>query len=122
MDETFGQYLRSLRSSSRRMTQEELAQRIGRVKMTVSLYERDGAPPPQGEALDKIVEALALTDEEEARLRFLASAKRGSVPADVVEYFFDHPIVYDAIRAAQRRGAETGHWEYFIQTIGGSDG
>lgn len=97
---TFGEYLRYLRlSRSPVMTQEMLAKAIGRGKMTISQFEQGKNSPPQGELLSKIVSALSLTSEEEAKLFFLSAKSRKDIPVDIEEYFFSNPSIYAAIRA-----------------------
>ncbi len=115
---SFGGYLRELRNShSPCMTQEELANAIGRGKMTISQFENGKNAPPQGELLDKIILALEITDEEENTLRFLAAEYRKKVPGDIEEYFFNNPCVCKAIRAAQKANFSNLDWEKVVLAI-----
>ncbi len=81
------------------MTQEDLAKAIGRGKMTISQFEQGKNSPPQGALLAKIVSALELSYEEEAKLMFLSAKTRREIPLDIEEYFFSNPAIYDTIRA-----------------------
>lgn len=115
---SFGAYLRELRNArSPSMTQEELANAIGRSKMTISQFENGKNAPPQGELLDKIIVALEITDDEENTLRFLAAEHRKKVPGDIEEYFFNNPSVCKAIRMAQKLNLSNSDWEKVVISI-----
>lgn len=115
---SFGTYLRNLRQNHKPIiTQEGLANCIGRSKMTISQFENEKNAPPQGELLDKIILALELTDDEENELRFLAAEHRKKVPGDIEEYFFSNPCVCEAIRVAQKANISNTDWEKIILSI-----
>lgn len=78
--------------------------------MTISQFEQGKNAPPQGELLDRIVEALQLDNEEERRLRFLAAESRKTIPGDIEDYFFQHPVICDVIRAAQKANVDDAAW------------
>ena len=119
MDNMFGIYLKSLRlSRSPAMTQEALAQAIGRSKMTVSQFESGKNSPPQGKLLDKIIEALELNADEKEKLVFLAAKSRKAMPQDIEDYFFDNPSICSAIRAAMNN-KEDVDWEKIASLVGG---
>ncbi len=118
---SFGEYLKELRNSCvPSMTQETLANAIGRTKMTISQFEKGKNAPPQGELLDKIISALNLDYDQENRLRFLAAEYRKQVPGDVEEYFFNNPNVCKAIRAAQNANLSDSDWDNVALKIGGA--
>lgn len=109
---SFGSYLRSLRNAmDPPMTQEMLAKAIGRQKMTISQFEQGKNAPPQGDLLNKIILALALSEEQGQKLRFLAAASRNTIPSDIAEYFFSNPSICDAIRAAKQSGCSEADWK-----------
>lgn len=109
---TFGSYLRSIRLSRKpSITQESLANAVGRSKMTISQFEQGKNAPPQGALLDSFICALSLSDEEEGMFRFLAAESRSTIPEDVQQYFFDNPAIYDAIRAAMKNQVEEAAWK-----------
>lgn len=115
---SFGTFLRELRNTrSPSMTQEELANAIGRSKMTISQFENGKNAPPQGELLDKIIIALKITDDEENTLRFLSAEYRKKVPGDIEEYFFNNPSVCKAIRMAQKVNFCDSDWEKIVLSI-----
>ena len=116
--ESFGTYLRELRlKCSPTVTQETLAKAIGRTKMTISQFEQEKNAPPQGELLEKIIEALHLTSDESTKLRFLAAQHRRTIPSDIEDYFFNHPCICDVIRAAQKANMSGADWNLVITSI-----
>ncbi len=120
---TFGEYLRDLRKQQKPpMTQEQLAAAIGRSKMTVSQFEMGKNAPPQGSLLERIIGSLQLTKDEENLLRFLASSARKTVPSDIEHYFFEHPSICKAIRAAKNTDADDAFWDSLSDQIGESNG
>lgn len=122
-DQSFGEYLRSLRKSQDPpMTQEQLAKVIHRSKMTVSQFENGKNAPPQGELLESIIAALTLSEEQESRLRFLSSESRKTVPSDIETYFFENPSICKAIRAAQAISVDDAFWNDLSERIGKIDG
>lgn len=109
---SFGSYLRFLRGSKDPpMSQEMLAEAIGRKKMTISQFEQGKNAPPQGELLNKLIDALALTAEQERQLRFLAAESRNAIPSDIADYFFSNPSICDAIRAGKQTGRDDAAWK-----------
>lgn len=122
-DLVFGSFLRSLRmSQSPPMTQEQLAKAIDRSKMTVSQFEKGKNAPPQGELLEKIINALVLTPDQISTLRFLSSESRKTIPSDIEQYFFENPSICKAIRAAQASSADNSFWEDLTERIGKENG
>lgn len=118
-DQSFGELLRSLRKNQNPpMTQEQLAKVIARSKMTVSQFENGKNAPPQGDLLERIISALTLTEEQESRLRFLASESRRTVPGDIEAYFFENPSICKAIRAAQASSADDAFWDSLSERLG----
>lgn len=116
---SFGEYLRQLRCSRvPQITQEELANAIGRKKMTISQFENNKNSPPQGELLENIISALSLSAEEEKKLRYLAALSRKAIPSDIADYFFDNPSICDAIRAAKNTSKDNCAWERIAEMLG----
>lgn len=117
-EQTFGEYLRSLRKlQTPPMTQENLANAVGRSKMTISQFEKGKNAPPQGALLDSIIAALSLDSDQENHLRFLASESRKTLPGDIEEYFFDNPSICKAIRAAQANDTDNAFWDALTEQL-----
>lgn len=116
--EKFGSYLKELRMQHNPpMTQEQLAEAIGRGKMTICQFEQGKNAPPHGELLNLIINALEIDEATSNKLRFLAAYDRGQIPSDIEEYFFNNPIIYDAIRIAMNR-KEPVDWNKIAVLIG----
>ncbi len=108
---SFGSYLRELRKAKDPpLTQEMLAEAIGRQKMTISQYEMGKNAPPQGELLERLIDALSASLDEARKLRLLASVQRHTLPSDIINYFYDHPVIYDVIQKAQESGYDDSDW------------
>ena len=121
IDNAFGEYLRELRNSREpRMTQEMLANAIGRSKMTISQFEKGKNSPPQGELLESMAIALSLDDVERSNLLFLAAQSRGSLPSDIENYFFENPAICDVIRAAMNNSNRVD-WNAVAEFLGARD-
>lgn len=121
-NKSFGEYLRILRlSQNPPVTQEKLADAIGRQKMTISQFEQGKNAPPQGELLEKIIDVLMLDDDEAYRLRLLAYQSRQKVPVDVETYFFENPTIYEVIRIAQRKNKDDAYWQGLVKQLGETD-
>ena len=118
---SFGKYLKQLRISKVPMvTQEQLATRVHRNKMTICQLENGKNAPPKGKLLNDIIGALSLTKEEEQKLRLLAAKERNSLPDDVSDYFYSHPCIYKLIEMAKRKALSDKHWEKLFEVFGDS--
>jgi transcriptional regulator with XRE-family HTH domain len=106
----FGAYLKSLREA-RDTTQEQLGEAVGKKKMTISLIENGKNDPPQGDFLEKIIQALLPTADEEIQLRDLAALARGSIPSDILSYFMENKSIRNAIRRAKEQGKSNADWQ-----------
>lgn len=115
----FGEFLRQLRlNHSPAVTQAELASAICRGKMMVSLIEQGKNAPPQGELLEQIIYALSLDEKDAVKLRFLAALERGSIPHDIVEYFYSNPNIYQAILVGMKFERTNSDWHEIIEKFG----
>lgn len=110
-DENFGSYFQSIRKS-KNITQEEIANFVKRVKMTISQIENNKNEPPNGEFLKKMIDSLSLSDEKQKRkLYFLAAKQRKTLPIDIEEYFFSNDEIYHAIIRAMEKNKKNQDWE-----------
>lgn len=112
--EKFGEKLREYRKRAPFMSQEKLANKVEREKMTISLIEQGKNDPPIGELLENIISALELSEHEAKELRYLSALSRGRIPEDVQEYFYENPSIYDAIRIAKKNNYNNQDWQKVI--------
>lgn len=113
---SFGIYLRNLRESKNPlMSQEMLANKVGKNKMTISQIENGKNAPPQGEFLNGIISALELKAEEEIKIRDLAAIARGAVPSDMLNYFNNSEKLRQAIRWAMKNNLTDAYWGKLIK-------
>lgn len=109
---TFGEYLRFLRQHhDPPLTQEQLAEKIGRSKMLISSFENGKNAPPQEELLLQIIHCVCSSTDECNQLRFLACFERKIVPGDLSDYFFSHPSICSVLRIAERQKLDDTFWE-----------
>lgn len=117
-EESFGSYLRFLRLSKHPpVTQEQLAQSVGRSKMCISQFECGKNAAPQGELLEKIIIALEMSKNEEVKMRFLAAKERRSLPSDIENYFFENSKIYELIRMLMLSGVKYSDWSHLIDSL-----
>ena len=110
-DENFGSYFQAIRKS-KNITQEEIADHVNRVKMTISSIENNKNERPNGELLKKMIDSLSLNDEKQIRkLYLLASKPRKTLPVDIEEYFFSNDEIYNSIVRAMKQNKNNKDWE-----------
>lgn len=115
-DIEFGSYLKLLRET-KGLTQEQLGDAVGKKKMTISLIENGKNAPPQDEFLNKLIEVLTPTNEEDIKLRDLAAIARKSIPSDIVEYFIQNENLRKTIRIAMENGKNDDDWQKIQEAI-----
>ena len=110
-DENFGSYFQSIRKS-KNITQEEIANSVNKVKMTISQIENNKNEPPNGKFLKELIDSLSLSDEKQKRkLYFLASKQRKTLPIDIEEYFFSNEEIYNTIIRAMQKDKKDRDWK-----------
>lgn len=109
-DYTFGKLYREIREKQK-ITIDNIATKVSRNKMTISLIERDKNDPPTGNLLIKMIDALGNIDAEEKEKLFLASAKqRNNIPFDIKDYFYKNPEIYKAIKRGMNKDKDNNDW------------
>lgn len=110
-EESFGKYFRAIRTSQN-LTQEKVAEIVGRKKMTISLIEQEKNNSPSGKLLTDMINSLSLTDEDIInRLYLLASKSRGLVPDDIMDYFYSNEEIYGAIKRGMNQKQDNRKWK-----------
>ena len=120
---SFGRRLKEIRASKRpKISQELLAERIDRTKVTVSQFETGKNNPPDGPLLEKLIDALGATDEEAKELRFLSAYQRNAIPNDIECYFYAYTSIYDAVVAGKEAGFDEADWQEITDEIRNRNG
>lgn len=106
----FGTYYKKIRTE-KKITQDYVANKVKRKKMTISLIESGKNEPPTGELLLEMINALGnISEEEKANLLILSAKSRKLVPIDISEYFFSNPEIYFAIKRGLKKNKKNVDW------------
>lgn len=110
----FGDYFRELRKSKHK-TQEELAAAIDKSKMLISGVETGRNASFSDEDIDKIVEAMSLSEKEGKKLRIEAAKARGRLPDKITQYLFEHDNLITIIGIMADRHVNDGALDRIIK-------
>ena len=78
--------------------------------------EKGRRVPPDREVLDKIINALRLTDEDRERFYDLAGKAKSGVSPDLPDYIMENEVVRVALRVAKEK-ASPDDWKQFIDRL-----
>lgn len=67
--------------------------------------------------MNKLIQALMLTEEETELFYDLSAFARNAVSADLPEYIMAHELVRTALRTAKKNQVPDEKWEKFIQEM-----
>lgn len=109
MEETFGEKLRALRRAAK-ITQRELAERVGVDFSYISKLENDRLPPPAAETVIRICEALGVTPDE-----LLAAS--GKMPPQIQEDIGSSPAAIQFLRSAQVMKLSEAEWKQLSEQL-----
>ncbi len=79
--------------------------------------EKNRRQPPEKPLLDKMAEALFLTDAERLYLYDMAGSLRGEVSPDLPEYIMANDVVRVALRKARDKHVNEEAWLQFIRQM-----
>jgi len=102
MEETFGQRLRVLRRATK-ITQRQLAERIGVDFSYISKLENDRLPPPAADTVVKMCEVLDVSPDE-----LLAAS--GKMPSQIQQSISSSPAAIRFLRNAQAMDLSETEW------------
>lgn len=93
----FGRYLKAKRTS-KGLTQEELAESIGKTGQYISNIEKGkNNAPPNSSDIEKLIIKLNLQNEDASEFRRWASADRNRLSSVQMTYLFTHKSLMDLI-------------------------
>lgn len=93
---SYGEYFKQLRVS-KKITQKQVADAIGKTPMLVSGVETGKNGPFTQEDMGKIAQIMGLTREERNELDYLSVEYRGRLPGNIKEYILSHKQMYEII-------------------------
>ena len=83
--------------------------------------EKDRRRAPAQDILDKMAEALHLSDQDRLLMYDLAAKTKNTVPVDLPEYIMEREIVKVALRTAKELDATDKEWQEFINRLSNRD-
>ena len=117
-DLSFGEFIRQKRKE-RKMVGRELAAEAGITTEYLCEIENGKKVAVSEGIMEKMIQALGLTEKETALFYDLAAVARKtvSVSADLPEYIMAHELVRTALRTAKKHQIPDEKWEKFIQEM-----
>lgn len=114
---TFGEYLREKRIS-KGINLRKLAEIVNIAPAYLSDIEKGKRNSPSNEKMEKIAEALELSNDEIVVMRDLAANDRpNSVASDISEYLAKNDLVRVALRKAQKLNLSNSDWIKIIEEM-----
>lgn len=112
---TFGEFIAKKRYD-RGITVRAMADMIGLSPGYYGDIEKNRRNPPDRETLDKLIEALRLTEEDQIVFFDLAGKARSEVSPDLPDYIMENEVVRVALRIAKEK-ASSDDWRRFIDDL-----
>lgn len=114
---TFGTYLREKRGSQG-LSARELSMETNISAMYICDIEKHRRPAPTDELLERLADALKISDaQERARFYDLAAKSKNTVSLDLPDYIMEKDVVRAALRTAKEYDVSDSEWEEFIERI-----
>ena len=114
--QNFGEFI-----AAKRMNQgislRKMAEQLDITAAYLSDLEKNRRQPPEKPLLDKMANALFLTDTERVNLYDMAGNLRGEVSPDLPKYIMENDVVRVALRKAKDKNINEEAWLQFIQKI-----
>lgn len=112
---TFGEFIARKRFE-RSITVRAMAELIGVSPGYYNDIEKSRRNPPDREILDKLIDALRLSEAEQVLFFDLAGKARSEVSPDLPEYIMENDVVRVALRIAKEK-AGPDDWQKFIDDL-----
>lgn len=115
----FGSFLREKRKEHAK-TQEYIAQAMGKQKMLVSGMETGKNNPPQGEDLEKMMEALGLNDNEKIEFRIKAAFQRDTLPDEILKIVKEDERILEILYEIKKTNLTDKKYKKIKEILGGN--
>ena len=109
MEQSFGTALRTIRRE-RKVSQRSLAEAIGVDFSYISKIENDRLPPPSGETIVRMAEALSTSPEE-------LLAQTGKMPESLKTSLTSSASALEFLREAQEMELSEGEWRKLARSL-----
>lgn len=116
MKENFGDFIQRKRLENKK-TLRGFATEIKIAAPYLSDIENNNRKAPEGEVLEKIINALNLTNEEKTYAYDLVSLEKGNIAQDIPNYIRTEECIARALRTARDNNANVEDWEKFIKEM-----
>lgn len=113
---SFGEFLTQLREL-KDVTLRELARKIGVSAPFLSDVEKNRRAPLTAERLEKVAEALNLSDIEKTQMYDIAGKQRNTIAPDLPDYIMERDYVSAALRTARDLDAGEEEWREFVEQL-----
>jgi transcriptional regulator with XRE-family HTH domain len=112
----FGDFILEKRKA-RGISARELSKILGFSPVYMCDLEKNRKFAISDEALEKIIEVLALTESEAEQMYDLVAIARNTVSPDLPQYIMENPLIRTALREAKKNKLPDERWEQFIREI-----
>ena len=115
----FGRFLKERRMAAH-LTQDELAAAINKSGQYISNIEKgkNNAPPDPSD-IEALIQKLGLSDREASIFKEKASADRGRLPNEQMDYLMKHRKLLDLINYGLENNVNDKRWTEMLTAISG---
>ena len=115
----FGLFLKAKRKAAL-LTQDDLAAAINKTGQYISNIEKgkNNAPPSPSD-IEALIQKLGLCDEEASLFKEKASADRGRLPNEQMDYLMRHRKLLDLINYGLENNIDDNRWAEILAFISG---
>lgn len=115
----FGLFLKEKRKAAH-LTQDDLAAVINKLGQYISNIEKgkNNAPPDPSD-IEALIQKLGLSDREASLFTEKASADRGRLPNEQMDYLMKHRKLLDLINYGLENNVNDKRWAEMLTTISG---
>ena len=115
----FGLFLKEKRKAAH-LTQDDLAAVINKSGQYISNIEKGkNNAPPNPSDIEALIQKLGLSDREASLFKEKASADRGRLPSEQMDYLMNHRKLLDLINYGMENNINDKCWEEILIAISG---